>query len=672
LARARVGGGDLRVVGVEHGVLEVPLEEDARMGHEVLVEGVGLGDQRDRGVPHPAHAAAALPGRDLAARVADEDAHVEAAHVDPHLEGRRRDDALELAREQAALDLASLGREEAGAVGAHAVFQRGLRFDHPGVHELGDDAGLRERDGAQAAADRAAEQASGQRVGGRRGPEQQHVAFGAGRPVALDRGDGASRERLGELPRIGHGGGCRYDARACAVEVRDAIEPAQHLGDVRPEDSAVGVELVDHHEAQVLEQGSPRAVMGEDAGVQHVRRRDEHGRRLVAQLAPGGLGRVSVVHRDAQVDPAQGGDVGLEAPALVAGEGLERKQVEGARVRILHGATQHGQVVDQALAARGGGGEHHVVALLERLDRPLLVDVEVVDSASLEDRRQRFEPLGQLERERWGLGGQHRVVDQRLPEVGVGLERLDERTDLGHAIPHRCRAQGRVRSSARSGRSDRDSGGKGGSQAYPGSGTRIKGGRARRGPSAGRRRRSRFPTDACLRATAGESGEGGPVVGGTGVRHAGPVRFSLQVQYAICGVFDIAYNGQGAPVQIRVISERQVIPARYLEQIFQRLRRADLVTSKRGPGGGYTLSRPPSEISLREVVEAVEGSFAEAVPMNGGKPAEGDAYRPDFLWAPLAQRIGEALAETTIETLCRDATDADVPRAESEAPMYFI
>ena len=161
-------------------------------------------------------------------------------------------------------------------------------------------------------------------------------------------------------------------------------------------------------------------------------------------------------------------------------------------------------------------------------------------------------------------------------------------------------------------------------------------------------------------------------MGGTGVRHAGPVRFSLQVQYAICGVFDIAYNGQGAPVQIRVISERQVIPARYLEQIFQRLRRADLVTSKRGPGGGYTLSRPPSEISLREVVEAVEGSFAEAVPMNGGKPAEGDAYRPDFLWAPLAQRIGEALAETTIETLCRDATDADVPRAESEAPMYFI
>ena len=156
------------------------------------------------------------------------------------------------------------------------------------------------------------------------------------------------------------------------------------------------------------------------------------------------------------------------------------------------------------------------------------------------------------------------------------------------------------------------------------------------------------------------------------VRHAGPVRFSLQVQYAICGVFDIAYNGQGAPVQIRVISERQGIPARYLEQIFQRLRRAELVSSKRGPGGGYTLSRTASEISLREIVEAVEGLLADALPMNGVEPSEGGAYRPDFLWAPLARRIADALAETTIETLCQDAADAEVPRAESEAPMYFI
>jgi DNA-binding IscR family transcriptional regulator len=126
-----------------------------------------------------------------------------------------------------------------------------------------------------------------------------------------------------------------------------------------------------------------------------------------------------------------------------------------------------------------------------------------------------------------------------------------------------------------------------------------------------------------------------------GIGHAGWVRFSLQVQYAICGVFDIAYNGEGAPVQIRVISERQGVPARYLEQIFQRLRRAGLVTSKRGPGGGYTLGEAP-------------------------------VHRPDFVWSGLSDRLASLLEETTIESLCTSAAGADVPRAESEAPMYFI
>ena len=59
------------------------------------------------------------------------------------------------------------------------------------------------------------------------------------------------------------------------------------------------------------------------------------------------------------------------------------------------------------------------------------------------------------------------------------------------------------------------------------------------------------------------------------------MRLALRAQYAICAVFDVAYNGQGEPVGVRGISERQAIPARYLEQIFQRLRRAGLVAGRR-------------------------------------------------------------------------------------------
>lgn len=148
------------------------------------------------------------------------------------------------------------------------------------------------------------------------------------------------------------------------------------------------------------------------------------------------------------------------------------------------------------------------------------------------------------------------------------------------------------------------------------------------------------------------------------------MRLSLQVQYAICGVFDLAYNGQGGPVQVRVISDRQAIPARYLEQIFRRLRQGAILSSKRGPGGGYTLARAAADISLREVVEAVEGPLEETLAMDPA--AEDRGHRPDFLWSQLARRFGGVLAETTIEDLCREAERADVPRVDTEAPMYFI
>lgn len=149
------------------------------------------------------------------------------------------------------------------------------------------------------------------------------------------------------------------------------------------------------------------------------------------------------------------------------------------------------------------------------------------------------------------------------------------------------------------------------------------------------------------------------------------MRLSLQVQYAICAAFDLAYNGVGEPEQVRVISARQAIPTRYLEQIFRRLRRAELVNAKRGPGGGYVLSRAPAAITLLDLVEAVEGPLDVSCAM---PPAavEGPSLRPNFLWSELGARFGEVLAETTLEQLCREAARADVERAHPDASMYFI
>ena len=149
------------------------------------------------------------------------------------------------------------------------------------------------------------------------------------------------------------------------------------------------------------------------------------------------------------------------------------------------------------------------------------------------------------------------------------------------------------------------------------------------------------------------------------------MRLSLQVQYAICGLFDIAYNGQGSSVQVRRIGERQQIPTRYLEQIFQRLRRARLVNGKRGPGGGYALARPASDIDLREVVEAVEGSLTETGAW-GDAPADAAQNQPGFLWPEIAEGFARVLSQTTLEKLCIKAAQAAVPQSNAAAYTYQI
>jgi Rrf2 family protein len=150
------------------------------------------------------------------------------------------------------------------------------------------------------------------------------------------------------------------------------------------------------------------------------------------------------------------------------------------------------------------------------------------------------------------------------------------------------------------------------------------------------------------------------------------MRLSLQIHYAICGIFDLAYNGHDGPVQVRVVGERQGIPTRYLEQIFQRLRRAGLVTSKRGPGGGYRLARSASEISLRDIVEAVDGPLDGPTDLGESGRASSVTYRPDFIWPDLAQRFAGVLAETSVEALCRMAARSAVPRAGADVYTYQI
>lgn len=84
------------------------------------------------------------------------------------------------------------------------------------------------------------------------------------------------------------------------------------------------------------------------------------------------------------------------------------------------------------------------------------------------------------------------------------------------------------------------------------------------------------------------------------------MRLTTKGRYAVMAMVDLAKNGQGQPVALADIAERQGISLSYLEQLFAKLRLAKLVKSVRGPGGGYLLGRNAAELPISDVIEAVD------------------------------------------------------------------
>ena len=84
------------------------------------------------------------------------------------------------------------------------------------------------------------------------------------------------------------------------------------------------------------------------------------------------------------------------------------------------------------------------------------------------------------------------------------------------------------------------------------------------------------------------------------------MQISTKSKYSVRAVLDIAQHSNGSPVTLKAISEREGISLMFLEQLFQQLRKGDIVRSVRGPFGGYVLARDASEITIGEVIRLVE------------------------------------------------------------------
>jgi Rrf2 family protein len=148
------------------------------------------------------------------------------------------------------------------------------------------------------------------------------------------------------------------------------------------------------------------------------------------------------------------------------------------------------------------------------------------------------------------------------------------------------------------------------------------------------------------------------------------MKLSTRTRYGVRALFDIAFHNQGRPTQARDIARRQEVPLRYLEQIFQELRKANLVDAKRGPKGGYSLARAPETISLGDVLRAVQGPIAlladEHQTRNGHKAVTAS------VWKELSDKIASCFDAVTIQELCARAEASGLSRGDSTPNMYFI
>ena len=99
------------------------------------------------------------------------------------------------------------------------------------------------------------------------------------------------------------------------------------------------------------------------------------------------------------------------------------------------------------------------------------------------------------------------------------------------------------------------------------------------------------------------------------------MKLSTRGRYGIHAMYDLALNCNLGPQPIKAIAERQTIPEAYLEQLFAQLKRDRLVNSVRGAQGGYTLSRPPEEITVGDVLRSLESTPKRMLPNSGDSPS---------------------------------------------------
>ncbi len=147
------------------------------------------------------------------------------------------------------------------------------------------------------------------------------------------------------------------------------------------------------------------------------------------------------------------------------------------------------------------------------------------------------------------------------------------------------------------------------------------------------------------------------------------MRLTTKGRFAVTAMVDLTMHGGKGPVTLAAISERQKISLSYLEQLFAKLRKNNVVASVRGPGGGYCLARPANKISIVEIIVAVDEALDATHCGTKGDCQDGKPCLTHELWFGLNETIHDYLRKVNLQQLVDGQSKAVA--ADPAAPVVM-
>ena len=144
------------------------------------------------------------------------------------------------------------------------------------------------------------------------------------------------------------------------------------------------------------------------------------------------------------------------------------------------------------------------------------------------------------------------------------------------------------------------------------------------------------------------------------------MKLTSKGRYAVTAILDLAFHSKAGPVTLSHVSRRQDISLSYLEQLFTRLRKQQLVESTRGPGGGYSLSRPADQIAVAEVIAAVDEMVDSTRCSGASNCHDGEQCLTHELWDELSQQIYDFLGNISLQDLMEESSIQQVAARQED------